>query len=247
MTLAFLQSPVQFSSVPLACLQSRYWKLGSGNAFSSGRAPSHDSDASGARVRRRGEPLLRSDDGAACMFRSALDALKVVEDLKKRGIALHLLDLRGDISGNGLSKLFLTIAAAFAEAERDRIRERIEQVRSDQKAPGRYLDGKVPLASTRRGRRAGPSRSRAKSHWGNDRFTRSREAAQGHSKTVTAKGRRLSHEGVAGVLRATDRRKAFNFRPNCLRPKADPNAAAALQELMGGRYVTLNNYLFQSF
>ena len=56
------------------------------------------------------------------LFRSALDALTVVEDLRKRGVALHLLDLGGDISGNGLSKLFLTIAAAFSEAERDRIR-----------------------------------------------------------------------------------------------------------------------------
>jgi putative DNA-invertase from lambdoid prophage Rac len=63
----------------------------------------------------------------------------VVEDLKKRGVSLHLLDLGGDISGNGLSKLFLTIAAAFAEAERDRIRERIGQVKADQKARGRYL------------------------------------------------------------------------------------------------------------
>src|SRR4051812_5019085 len=36
--------------------------------------------------------------------------------------------LGGDIAGNGLSKLFLTIAAAFAEAERDRIRERITTV-----------------------------------------------------------------------------------------------------------------------
>jgi putative DNA-invertase from lambdoid prophage Rac len=41
--------------------------------------------------------------------------------VKARRVALHLLDLGGDISGNGLSKLFLTIAAAFAEAERDRI------------------------------------------------------------------------------------------------------------------------------
>jgi DNA invertase Pin-like site-specific DNA recombinase len=57
------------------------------------------------------------------LFPSALDALQVVEDLRKRGVSLHLLDLGGDISGNGLSKLFLTIAAAFAEAERDRIRE----------------------------------------------------------------------------------------------------------------------------
>ena len=54
---------------------------------------------------------------------------------------IHLLDLGGDISGNGLSKLFLAIAAAFAEAERDRIRERIGQVKADQKAGGRARHG----------------------------------------------------------------------------------------------------------
>jgi putative DNA-invertase from lambdoid prophage Rac len=70
------------------------------------------------------------------LFRSALDALNVVESLKGRGVKLHLLDLGGDIAGNGLSKLFLTIAAAFAEAARDRIRERISQVKADQKARG---------------------------------------------------------------------------------------------------------------
>ena len=83
------------------------------------------------------------------LFRSALDALKVVESLKTRGVKLHLLDLGGDIAGNGLSKLFLTIAAAFAEAERDRIRERIGQVKADQKARGRYLGGKVPFGFRR--------------------------------------------------------------------------------------------------
>jgi putative DNA-invertase from lambdoid prophage Rac len=36
-----------------------------------------------------------------------------------------------------LSKLFLTIAAAFAEAERDRIRKRIGQSKADQKVRGR--------------------------------------------------------------------------------------------------------------
>ena len=50
----------------------------------------------------------------------------------------------GDIAGNGLSKLFLTIAAAFAEAERDRIRERVAQVKRDQRQRGRYLGGRVP-------------------------------------------------------------------------------------------------------
>ena len=85
------------------------------------------------------------------LFRSALDALKTVETLRERGVHLHLLDLGGDIAGNGLSKLFLTIAAAFAEAERDRIRERIGQSKADQKARGRYLGGKIPFGWRRDG------------------------------------------------------------------------------------------------
>jgi putative DNA-invertase from lambdoid prophage Rac len=85
------------------------------------------------------------------LFRSALDALNVVALFKERGVALHLLDLGGDIAGNGLSKLFLTIAAAFAEAERDRIRERIGQSKADQKARGRYLGGKIPFGWRRDG------------------------------------------------------------------------------------------------
>ena len=79
------------------------------------------------------------------LFRSALDALQVVEELKGKGVKLHLLDLGGDIAGNGLSKLFLTIAAAFAEAERDRIRERISQVKADQRQRGRFLGGSRPF------------------------------------------------------------------------------------------------------
>jgi putative DNA-invertase from lambdoid prophage Rac len=50
------------------------------------------------------------------LFRSALDALQVVEDLRRRGVALHLLDLGGDISGNGMSKLFLTAVVQRSEA-----------------------------------------------------------------------------------------------------------------------------------
>ena len=39
------------------------------------------------------------------MFRSALDALDVLAKLKKRGINLHMIDLGGDVTGNGISKL----------------------------------------------------------------------------------------------------------------------------------------------
>src|SRR5919108_1658688 len=36
------------------------------------------------------------------VFRSALDALQQTEALRARGVSLHLLDLGGDIAGNGL-------------------------------------------------------------------------------------------------------------------------------------------------
>jgi putative DNA-invertase from lambdoid prophage Rac len=137
------------------------------------------------------------------LFRSALDALKVVEDLKGRGVKLHLLDLGGDIAGNGLSKLFLTIAAAFAEAERDRIRERIGQVKADQKARGRYLGGKVPFGF-RRGDAGELVEIPAEQEAIREMVTLRAQgkALRTISKAVQAKGHRISHEGVAGVLRA---------------------------------------------
>jgi putative DNA-invertase from lambdoid prophage Rac len=79
------------------------------------------------------------------MFRSALDALGVLADLKKRGIALHMIDLGGDVSTNGVSKLVFTILSAVAEAERDRTRERITEVKLDQRKRGRYLGGTPPF------------------------------------------------------------------------------------------------------
>ena len=79
------------------------------------------------------------------MFRSALDALDVLAKLKARGVSLHMIDLGGDVTGNGISKLVFTILSAVAEAERDRIRERVSQVKADQKQRGRYLGGKVPF------------------------------------------------------------------------------------------------------
>jgi DNA invertase Pin-like site-specific DNA recombinase len=79
------------------------------------------------------------------MFRSALDALDVLGQLRKRGVSLHMIDLGGDVTGNGISKLVFTILSAVAEAERDRIRERVAEVKRDQKARNRYLGGTAPF------------------------------------------------------------------------------------------------------
>ena len=72
------------------------------------------------------------------MFRSALDALNVLGKLKATGVSLHMIDLGGDTTGNGVSKLVFTILSAVAEAERDRTRERVAEVKRDQRQRGRY-------------------------------------------------------------------------------------------------------------
>jgi putative DNA-invertase from lambdoid prophage Rac len=136
------------------------------------------------------------------LFRSALDALKVVESLKGRGVKLHLLDLGGDIAGNGISKLFLTIAAAFAEAERDRIRERIGQAKADQKSRGRFLGGDVPF-----GFEVGSDGALVPIGAQQDAIREiTALRAQGRSlrairDEMQAKGFQISHEGVARALR----------------------------------------------
>jgi putative DNA-invertase from lambdoid prophage Rac len=118
-------------------------------------------------------------------------------------VKLHLLDLGGDIAGNGLSKLFLTIAAAFAEAERDRIRERIGQVKADQKARGRYLGGSIPF-----GYRLGDDGGLVP-HEPEQEAIREMTAlkAQGRSlravaAEMQARGSQISQVGVQGALRA---------------------------------------------
>lgn len=79
------------------------------------------------------------------LFRSANDALVTLEQFKSQGVHLHLLDLGGDVVGNGVAKLVFTVLAAVAEAERDRIRERIADVKADQKGRSRYLGGRRPF------------------------------------------------------------------------------------------------------
>ena len=123
--------------------------------------------------------------------------------MKARGVRLHLLDLGGDISGNGLRKLSPTIAAAFAEAERDRIRERISQVKADQRARGRYLGGRVPF-----GYRAGENGELIE-HPGEQlairemiAFRTKGETLRGIAGALKAKGVTITHAGVAKVLAA---------------------------------------------
>lgn len=85
------------------------------------------------------------------MFRSALDALQTVRDFNNLGVDLHLLDLGGSVVRDGAARLFFTMVSAFAEFERERIGERIRDIKEDQRKRGRFLGGTRPL-----GYRIGP-------------------------------------------------------------------------------------------
>jgi putative DNA-invertase from lambdoid prophage Rac len=80
-------------------------------------------------------------------FRSAADALTVLEELRAQGVGLHLIDLGGDVTGNGISKMVFTILAAVAEGERDRIRDRIRDARRHLASQGVFGGGKRPFGS----------------------------------------------------------------------------------------------------
>jgi DNA invertase Pin-like site-specific DNA recombinase len=137
------------------------------------------------------------------LFRSALNALDVLAQLKERGVSLHMIDLGGDVTGNGISKLVFTILSAVAEAERDRIRERIREVKADQRKRQRYLGGIVPF-----GWRIGedgalievPDQQRAIQRI--IELRRKGLSLRAISASIAADGVQLSHEGVKNVLAA---------------------------------------------
>jgi putative DNA-invertase from lambdoid prophage Rac len=141
------------------------------------------------------------------MFRSALNALNVLGRLRERDVALHIIDLGGDVTGNGVSKLVFTILSAVAEAERDRIRERIRDVKADQRRRQRYLGGIIPF-----GWQIGedgalievPEQQRAI-----QRIVELRckgLSLRAISASIAADGVKLSHEGVKNVLAAAGNR-----------------------------------------
>jgi DNA invertase Pin-like site-specific DNA recombinase len=78
--------------------------------------------------------------------RNLFDCLQVSQELQKRGVNLFLLDVGASdpVTGNGQSKLFLSMLGAFGEFERDRISERIKATKQRQKARGEFSGGVAP-------------------------------------------------------------------------------------------------------
>jgi len=79
------------------------------------------------------------------MFRSASDALNMLELFKAKGVHLVLFDMGVDpVTGDGTARLLFIILAAVADMERVRIKERTAEGRRAKKAKGGVI-GKVPF------------------------------------------------------------------------------------------------------
>jgi putative DNA-invertase from lambdoid prophage Rac len=78
------------------------------------------------------------------MFRSASDALRVIDVFRRKKISLYLLDVGGDCTGDGIAKLVVTILSAVAEFERFRTRERILEIVADRRKRGLPFGGVRP-------------------------------------------------------------------------------------------------------
>ena len=75
------------------------------------------------------------------LFRDAVDCLTATREWDRAGTTLHLVDMGGTClnTGSAMGRMFLTMAAGFAELERNLISERTATAMSHLKAEGRHV------------------------------------------------------------------------------------------------------------
>jgi putative DNA-invertase from lambdoid prophage Rac len=139
-------------------------------------------------------------------FRSAFDALETIKGFKARRISLWLLDL-GDVPGDGVSELIMTVLAAVAQFERTLISERTRDVKRNLRRNGRHQGGSRPFG-WQLGEVNGTGKARDLVEVPAEQraiATMRRMRAKGSSlmairDAIRAKGFEISHETVRGIL-----------------------------------------------
>ena len=94
-----------------------------------------------AKGRVKGAVTLKLDR----LFRDAADCLTTTRLWDKKGIGLHIIDMGGQAidTSSAMGRMFLTMAAGFAELERNLIRERTKTAMQHKRNMG-HLVGAVP-------------------------------------------------------------------------------------------------------
>jgi putative DNA-invertase from lambdoid prophage Rac len=144
-------------------------------------------------------------------FRSAVDALNVIEGFKRRRIRLVLLDL-GDCTGNGVSELILTVLAACAQFEHHLISERIAATKANLRRANKHQGGLRPYGWTL-GAATGTGKARTlipdlaeQAAIGAILEMRARgETLMAIRDVLRAQGFAISHQSVANILERQQR------------------------------------------
>ena len=94
--------------------------------------------------------LLRPGDNIVSsslerIFSSCHDAVSTIEQLKQRGVGLHIAQLGGDVTNSEFIVNFELVARMFSALEKRRSAERIKRVKRKQRSKGRYLGGSRPF------------------------------------------------------------------------------------------------------
>ena len=79
------------------------------------------------------------------IFSSCHDAVVTIESLKQKGVALHIVQLGGDVTEPLFTVNFERVARMFSALEKRRSAERIKGVKQKQRSKGRYLGGSRPF------------------------------------------------------------------------------------------------------
>lgn len=84
------------------------------------------------------------------LFRSAKNALEVAERLREQGVALHLMDMGGEVLNSSISRVIFGVMMMFATLEAERIGERTASVKEHLRKQGRFVGGLVPVGYEKR-------------------------------------------------------------------------------------------------
>ena len=103
--------------------------------------------------REQGKRLLdtvKAGDVIVCaklerIVSSSAEAVKLIKRLRDRNVALHMVELGGDVSNPEFRVPVDKMAALFSELEKRKSAERIKGVKQRQRKQGRYLGGSRPF------------------------------------------------------------------------------------------------------
>jgi DNA invertase Pin-like site-specific DNA recombinase len=142
------------------------------------------------------------------LFRSAADALSTVEALKARGVGVILADMGSEpVTENGVAKLFFTMLAAFAEFERDRIKERQAEGQRRKREAGGHVSGSAPFGYRVVGRGKQSQLEPVEAEQAAIRRMRALRSEGASLRAIStamkAEGFAISHTAVERVLRET--------------------------------------------